>query len=324
MNEEQIIALARESSPAAMNIIGDDCAVLPLDNENVLLVTTDALYESVHFLRTAITPAQLAYKALAVNLSDIAAMGSAAQGGSAFLTLCLPADIDAGWLNEFWQSWQQLSEITGVTLAGGDTIRAAGPLVISVTLVVPCQAANVKKRKAAQMGDIVAVTGVLGDSLAGVQQILKQQTGFPELIDRQHMPPNRLTEAAWLGAQNAVHGMMDISDGLARDMPKLCAEAQCGARLTLDQLPISAALQNYAQAQQISPVDLAYSGGEDYELLCTISPDMWPYIEQQFKQAFPATLLTAIGTLTHENDIELLNQGLPYYAVADYGFDHFS
>ncbi len=323
MHEADIIAQARQSSVAVQNLIGDDCAVLPLNDTHILLVTTDAFYEGVHFLRDAITPAELAYKALAANLSDLAAMGSDAHGASAFLTLCLPADLPTDWPPEFWAGWRQLAEATGITLAGGDTVQAAGPLVISITLMIPCLKTQVKHRAAAQAGDIIAVTGTLGDSLAGLQQLLNQQRDLPKLIKRHHTPPIRLSEAAWLGAQPAIRGMMDLSDGLRRDLPKLCAEAQCGAIITVEQLPISMALHEYATKQQISAVDLAYSGGEDYELLCTIAPNMWPYIQQQFQNAFQQTPLTAIGQIAAEADIMLINQGLPYHAVVDYGFDHF-
>ena len=326
--EAAVIAAAQQISGGSNSLIGDDCACLPYSETHDLLVTTDALYEGVHFLSDAMTPAQLAHKALAVNLSDLAAMGlSDTQNIKAFLTLCLPNDITEAWLAAFWQGWQQLSDQYQMELAGGDTTRAAGPLVINITLLTPCLKTNIKRRADAKNGDIIAVTGYLGDSLTGLRQLLDPSQTDPKfqiLVDRHHLPPNRLSEAAWLGTQAAVHGMMDLSDGLARDLPKLCRAAQCGGRLALEHLPLSTELQAYAQQYQLSAIDLAYSGGEDYELLLTVASDSWPYLQQQFKQAFPQTPLTAIGQMTSDPAIILTQYDIRYEPVVDYGFDHFA
>lgn len=322
--EDKIIAAARQTSFSAYNLIGDDCACLPLNDTDTWLVTTDTLYENVHFLKKQISPHQLAYKAQAVNLSDLAAMGASFTNPVyAFLNLCLPVDLEDAWLNNFWQGWKNTAEQTNIILAGGDTTRADKNIVINLTLMTACPKANIKQRSAARADDILAVTGTLGESAAGLQILLgSTQTKSHFLVDRHHTPPLRLAEAAWLGQQSAVHGMMDLSDGLARDLPKFCGASNTGCELSFESLPISVALEQFAAQENLRAADFAYTGGEDYELLVSVAPESWSMVKAEFEQRFQSTHLTAIGQLTADPDIKMIYYSLPY-SPADYGFDHF-
>lgn len=157
--------------------IGDDCAVLPQESGMETLVSTDMLVEGVHFLLEDIDPFSLGWKSAAVNLSDIAGMGGKPVG--TFLSVALPKDIEDGFVREFIRGYKEISERFGCPLLGGDTTASKGGLCIGVTVVGKCEAGRSRKRSAAQPGDLVCVTGTLGDSAAGLRLVLEGLAGSP-------------------------------------------------------------------------------------------------------------------------------------------------
>ena len=216
--------------------IGDDCAVLPVGGGESLVFTTDMLAEGVHFLRTATSARELGRKSLAVNLSDVAAMG--ARPVATLLSIALPADAADAWAAEFMLGYRELSEEFGVTLAGGDTTRSAAGITINVTAIGRIADAHIKRRSGARPGDAILVAGELGLSGAGLHDILAGRYDTPAAAAHRNPQP-QVDEGIWLGARPEVHAMMDLSDGLASDLMQLCKASDCGARIYLERIPIA-------------------------------------------------------------------------------------
>lgn len=263
--------------------IGDDCAVIPLSPEtggapaSDLLVSTDMLVEGTHFLMEDISPRQLGWKSAAVNISDIAAMGG--KPIATFLSLALPKTLPEQWMQEFMEGYNGISEKYGAALLGGDTTCSPDRICINVTVLGTCPRGKAKLRSAARPGDLVCVTGTLGDSAAGLRLILGGQKGAaPRLMDRHYTPTPRVEEGLALSCLPGVHAMMDISDGVGSDLRHILDESGVGARIDTGKLPISKELQDLCIKKGWDPRELALCGGEDYELLFTMDPQETPDI----------------------------------------------
>lgn len=263
--------------------IGDDCAVIPLSPEtggapaSDLLVSTDMLVEGTHFLMEDISPRQLGWKSAAVNISDIAAMGG--KPIATFLSLALPKTLPEQWMQEFMEGYNGISEKFGAALLGGDTTCSPDRICINVAVLGTCPRGKAKLRSAARPGDLVCVTGTLGDSAAGLRLILGGQKGAaPRLMDRHYTPTPRVEEGLALSCLPGVHAMMDISDGVGSDLRHILDESGVGARIDTGKLPISKELQALCSEKGWDPRELALCGGEDYELLFTMDPQETPDI----------------------------------------------
>ena len=263
--------------------IGDDCAVIPLSPEtggapaSDLLVSTDMLVEGTHFLMEDISPRQLGWKSAAVNISDIAAMGG--KPIATFLSLALPKTLPEQWMQEFMEGYNGISEKYGAALLGGDTTCSPDRICINVAVLGTCPRGKARLRSAARPGDLVCVTGTLGDSAAGLRLILDGQKGAaPRLMDRHYTPTPRVEEGLALSCLPGVHAMMDISDGVGSDLRHILDESGVGARIDTGKLPISKELQALCSEKGWDPKELALSGGEDYELLFTMDPQETPDI----------------------------------------------
>lgn len=250
--------------------IGDDAAWLDFKSENLLL-TTDLLIEGVHFDLSWTSFYALGYKTLAVNLSDIAAMG----GRPAYLTLSLavPVDFRVEDVAEFYRGILKLASRSGVSLVGGDTSRA-DRLYISATLIGRCPWAPVT-RGGARAGDDIYVTGTLGDSALGLDCLRKkgrkqnQKAAAEYLISRHRLPTARLKAGALLAREKLARAMIDVSDGLAQDLTHICRASGVGAVIWEESLPLSSAYRSLAGRRGTR---YALTGGEDYELLFCARP----------------------------------------------------
>ena len=253
--------------------IGDDCAVLPQRDGLETLVTTDMLVEGVHFLLEDVDPYSLGWKSAAVNLSDIAGMGGKPVG--TFLSCALPKTLDDGFLKGFFEGYKALSDRFDCPLLGGDTTSSLDKLCINVTVLGECVARRSRKRSAAEPGDLICVTGPLGDSAAGLKVILENAAAEKEegiLRERHYRPVPRIEEGMRLAATPGVNAMMDISDGIGSDLRHILEESGTGARGDVRSLPLSAELRTVCARRGWDPVELAMDGGEDYELLFTCRP----------------------------------------------------
>lgn len=312
--------------PAGIMGIGDDCAVIPWKGRKKLLVTTDLLIDGVHFLRERISARDLGYKSLAVNLSDIAAMGGRPRW--AFLSIAIPAEIEVAWLDDFFRGWRQLAARTGVRLLGGDTTKSRNGLVINVVILGEAEGKHLKYRSSARPGDIVAVTGKLGDSEGGLRLILqkREQDGMkPEekyLIRRHYRPRPHLEEGRFLASQPEVRAMMDVSDGIDSDLRRIMERSSCGVRVFLEQLPVSPALKKCAGRYNWNLDEVAAAGGEDYCLLLTVAPEKFAGLAEKFFRRFGRPL-PAIGQITGEkNRLQYLRNGRQV-VLGSSGYDHF-
>ena len=312
LGEFGLIGRIRDLFPAPEGVtgIGDDCAVLPQRSGRDTLVSTDMLVEGTHFLRADIPPYRLGWKSAAVNVSDIAGMGG--RPTATFLSVALPADLDADWMGEFLRGYADLSGRFGAALLGGDTTASPDRICINVAVLGECPSGAARLRSAALPGDCICVTGTLGDSAAGLKAILdgvERDADVQTLIDRHYLPLPRVEEGLQLAATPGVHAMMDISDGIGSDLGHILEASGCGARIDVAALPLSPALRRVCARLGWDAAALAIGGGEDYELLFTCTP------EAEKALAVPHTV---IGTITAGTSLEWLGTGRSFH-----GFDHF-
>jgi thiamine-monophosphate kinase len=324
--EDALIAAlaARLSVPRHTRLaIGDDAAAIALPGGELLLVTTDMLMEGVHFRTEWADPASLGWKALAQNVSDIAAMGGTPT--HAVIALALPA----GWAAErcagVYDGLREMAEVAHVDVVGGDTIRSVGPLTLSITVLGRVAEGEMLTRAGARPGDAIYVTGTLGRAAAGLRLL---QNGRPVPLDlgaaveAQHRPQPRLAAGRALARSGVVSAMMDLSDGLATDLHRLCRASGVGAVVERGRLPVDpvviAACDWLAMAGATpDPVDLALTGGEDFELLFTAPPDA----EETLRVAIGDLPITCVGRITAGADVVLV--GITGVAPLPWGFTHF-
>jgi thiamine-monophosphate kinase len=309
-------------APNAMGI-GDDCAVMPAGEDHDLVLTTDMLVEDVHFIRAKISPIDLGHKALAVNLSDVAAMG--AQPIGSFLSIAIPRDIEVEYLDELMEGYHQLSERYKLPLMGGDTTRSPHKLVLNISVVGKVAKGEAKLRSAAKKGDVIAVTGHLGDSAAGLHAIINHLPANPEsayLIEKHVRPHPHIEQGLWLGGQEAIHAMMDVSDGIASDMKHILKASGLGACIELSKLPLSDQLKAFSAQHQLNAFELATSGGEDYCLLLTIEADSFQETAASYKKVLGGDLYP-IGFITGDKQLKWTKNQQTIAGGLKDGFNHF-
>lgn len=303
-SEEGFIEHMLEQFKAPKDVvgIGDDCAVIPISDKDVWLITTDILVEGTHFLKEQSSPVDLGYKSIAVNVSDIAAMGGVPN--YAFLTLAIPKDLDRIWLEQLSAGMKEACQKWNVNLLGGDTVCSKKDIFLSVTLVGRTSSQQVKYRNTAQVGDILCVSGYLGQSGGGLKFLQENVSNGERFIEAHFRPDPDPKLGAWLASHEEVHAMMDISDGLNRDLTRLLEASKCGAVVETTHLPISKELMQVCELRGWDPLEIALTGGEDYCLLLTIA-------EESFTQKFRETLYP-IGYITdREGKIDYLKKGTP-------------
>ncbi len=305
--------------------IGDDCAVLPQADGTVLLVTTDMLVEDVHFLRRAIAPADLGWKSLAVNLSDIAAMGGSPH--AAFLSLALPRDVEVAWVDAFFAGLKELADSTGTELLGGDTTSSPERVVVNIAVLGRARPERVKLRSGARPGDAVCVTGFLGDSGGGLELVLAGYAAADddeaELLRVHNRPHPHLAEGAWLAARPEVRAMMDVSDGIDSDLRRIGERSHCGARVDLARLPVSSALSRVGAHRKWDVERLAAAAGEDYCLLLAVDPGGLEALAAGFAAAFGRPL-AVIGAITDGPEAVRYERAGREAVLHGHGFDHFA
>ena len=295
--------------------IGDDAAVLiPNANKN-LVITTDTLLENVHFPKETL-PYDIGYKALAVNLSDLAAMGAS----PAYITmaLTLPNEND-DWIQSFCNGFFTLANRYNVQLIGGDLTR--GPLSITITAMGYVTENLALLRSTAKPGDLIYVTGTLGDAglaLKSIKQHLALKAEYQrEILERLHRPEPRITTGEAL--QGIASSCIDISDGLAADLTHILDESDTGAKINVNQLPLSEALTHSISAEDA--IHFALTSGDDYELCFTVPKAKQNELEK--KLATIACRYTCIGEMTKTKELDLHYQnGKKYHGPID-GYQHF-
>ncbi len=305
--------------------IGDDAALLGIPAGERLVATTDALAEGVHFRRDWSAPADLGWKALAVNVSDLGAMG--ARPVAALITIALPRDTPVSWIDCFYAGLRECAERYGSPVVGGDTVRSLSGIHLSITALGVVRAECAARRSGAGMGDLLCVTGTLGASGAGLA--LLEAGGRPTpaeraAVIRPHLRPEPPVEAgALLAEAGLATAMMDLSDGLSSDLRRLAAASGVGVRIKADRLPISDATRRVGRKLGVDPTEWALSGGEDYELLFTVRPDR--FAEAAALLAPIGETATIIGRITRrglrmetdEGSVPLRPPGFEHFPAAD-------
>jgi thiamine-monophosphate kinase len=324
-------------SPGTVLGIGDDAAVLAPEGDAELLVTTDMLLEGVHFQRRWGRPRELGRKALAVNVSDIAAMGGHPR--HALLGIAIPPDGPSlAEVEAMLAGLEEEAERFGVTLVGGDTCGSRSGLVLAVTLLGRVAAGRALRRSGAKPGDSLWVTGRLGASAAGLLALergLRPAAGWPADIPRpgwlgpgeetaiQAAIQAHLTPVPRLRAGQALvgcaSGMIDVSDGVASDSGHLATESRVTVRVLATQIPIHPGVLVMARLTGREPLELALHGGEDYELLFTAAADPRPVLAA----AAPDLQVTRIGEVTTGPRIPILVHGDGREEILEGGFNHF-
>lgn len=310
--------------PAHITGIGDDCAVIPQNENQVLLVTTDMLNEHVHFIRSDVPPDCLGHKSLAVSISDIAAMGGIPK--YAFLSLAVSPDIEFTWLEEFLKGFHNLAKKESIYLLGGDTTGSSDHLSINVTLLGEMDKQFIKRRSGATPGSIICVTGFLGDSAAGfkiISERIARTSASKALIQRHYQPRPQIQEGHWFSQFSAVQAMMDISDGLRSDIQKIMTESNCGAEIQIENLPASAELLEVSEQFGFDPLPLMTSGGEDYCLLVILDAQKEVMIRQEFKERFNRPLYPIGVIKTAEDGLNFIKNN-EKCKIEDLTYLHFS
>lgn len=277
--------------PGALGLV-DDAAVLKSSGDD-LVITTDAVVEGVHFLPDD-PPDTIARKALRVNLSDLAAKGAVPAGF--VLTLAL-RDSKEEWLAPFARALGEDAAAFNCPLLGGDSVSTPGPLMISITAFGRVPPDQMVRRTGAKSGDLVAVTGTIGDAALGLRMLKGEGEGFDTssrefLIQRYRVPQPR--NALAIAIRGYASAAMDVSDGLAGDLAKLCAASGVSATVSLADVPLSAPVRAFI-AKGRSDIEAAMSGGDDYEVLCTVPENRWDSFAAAARQA--GIQVSAIGRI---------------------------
>lgn len=293
--------------------VGDDAALCVVPAGEQLAISVDTLVAGVHF-PSMIAPEDVGYKALAVNLSDMAAMG--ATPAWATLALTCP-QIEENWLAAFVQGFTELAEQTQVSLIGGDMTQGALTISVQILGLIPINQAL--RRNGAKVNDGIYVTGTLGDAGLGLASVEKRLTLPMPLKQQVEMRLNRPTPRLQIGQalRNIANSAIDISDGLLADLGHILKASGVGASIQLAALPLSPTLQQVLTPEQAW--QLALTAGDDYELCFTVPPEK----TLQLQALLPAGAYKRIGTITQENGISCLDPAGQLFTVAQMGYRHF-
>lgn len=323
MTEDELIAEIRRrvgdvASPRVLLGIGDDAAVWQPSRSARSVITTDALVEGVHFTRELMSAHDAGWRALASNLSDVAAMG--ARPLLATVALGFPRDTDPSWLLACYDGIAALARRARCAVAGGDLTRAPA-ITLSITVVGEVRPSNLKRRDGALPGDVVAVTGPLGAAAAGLRAAgdpaLAADPRFAAALAAFRTPEPQLRTGRLLGASRHVRAMMDLSDGLSTDLGRLCAASGAGA--IVDSVPVHPAAAAVAAATGDDAEHWALDGGEDFALLVCVARRAFAHLAARVKAAAGQPLLR-IGTITTESGVRRSDGSL----VQPRGWDHFT
>lgn len=325
--ENQVVDLLKKRfagrSTSIIKSIGDDAAVIRQQGarEN-WVVTTDMLLEDVDFQKEWLTPGQLGHKALAANLSDLAAMG--ARPRFCTVSLGIPATITDKWIVQFYKGFSKLAETHKTLLIGGDLSRSTNGIQVTVTAIGETWHRRAIYRSGGNSGDVLYVTGTLGKSAAGLELLKQGNTKGTRIWEKEalkahRIPTPRCDVGLWLLQNHYSSCMMDISDGISTDLPRLCAGSGVGAEIYAGALPIFAASKSW----NLDPLNLALNGGEDFELLFAVPGKLAAKFVKAYPKKFPRA--SRIGILTASKRI-ILREAPGKFArpLADGGFDHFN
>lgn len=311
--------------PRVVRAIGDDAAVFRCDGGFLMLLTTDMLVERIHFERATTGGADLGHKALAANLSDIAAMGGEPQ--DAFISLGVPEDCSLEFLDELYAGIKQLAQRHRVRILGGDTTGSKADLVINIALTGRVEENRVLLRDSARPGDVIFCTGWLGESRAGLYLLrrrLPTDSTTLALLRRAHLRPEpQIDEGRFLAACPGVHAVIDVSDGFSSDLGHIARESRVGVRVLGDRIPISEPLAEFCRRFDCDPLQMALAGGEDFVLLGTMTAASAETAARRFRETFRRPL-HVVGEVTDSGNLEWIDPAGKAHPLTAAGWDHFN
>jgi len=302
--------------------IGDDCSVCRATRNRVILLTTDMLVEGVHFQLASIPPYKLGRKSIAVNLSDIAAMGGTPK--EALVSIAIPDTVPVDTLDVVYEGMKSMAREFDVNLVGGDTTASPLHLVINVALVGEAREEEVLYRSGAKQKDVVFLTGPVGASAAGLDSLLATRSfeGQDALVDAHFDPHPHVRAGQIIAGLGVAHSLIDVSDGLAGDLGHICTESRVGAIIKEDKIPTTELFCAYCERFELDPTRLATHVGEDYVLLGTVpekaAGKLGKALESAGCEFFP------IGRIVKEPGVRLLTPDGSTRAIEPAGWNHFA
>lgn len=307
--------------------LGDDCAAYSGSSSKRQLVSTDALVEGVHFKFSSISPEQLGQKAIAVNISDIAAMGGTPV--RVLIALGISKNVSTPFLDKLYKGIHKICALNKIELIGGDTVSSPKSFFINVTIIGEAKPKKLFTRNGAKKGDLIFATGTFGDSSLGLKiQSNKNWNCSPQsrkyLAEKHLTPTPRLKESQLLVRSHCkITSMIDVSDGLAQDLQHICRQSGTGALIYEEKLPKSPEFSKVCKENNLNPLPFILGGGEDYELLFTLTPNGVKNLYRQFEKA--EALVTQIGEITAaKKKVSLLRKnGKRETLRQSSGFNHF-
>lgn len=315
---EALAANTRTPSSGLRLGIGDDAALFKVKSGFDQILTCDWFLEGSHFLRDKHPPDAVGWKCLARAVGDVAAMGGIPR--CFLLSLALPASHTGRWLDLFLGGLRRAAKRFECMLAGGDTTRRQD-ILINVTVVGEVRIGRAVLRSGARPGDVLFVSGRLGEADLGLRKIRKSKrlANSRDPVLRKHLYPEpRLALGRWLAEGRLASAMMDLSDGLSTDLPRLCAASRVGARIEITKIP-SVRIPKYGRSGISYPLELALHGGDDYELLFTVPRRK----VKQIPHSHNGTRLTPIGEITKEKTLLVVDAAGREAPLPNLGWDPF-
>lgn len=306
--------------------IDDDAAAIRITDGDILLLTTDTMIQGVHFDLSYFTFYQLGQKAIAVNISDIAAMGGSPS--YALVALSVPPNIEIASVEQLYQGMIDLGGEYNVSIIGGDTTSSPKNIYISISLIGQTNPEEVISRGGAKEGDVICVTGFLGMSKAGLKILRNRavfnQTKFGTVISKHLTPEPRVQEARFLVQNTNINSMIDISDGLSSDLTHICESSNVGAEIYANTIPVDRLTKEVALYFNESWIDYSVDGGEDFELLITLDEKEYQKIKQKFENRF-GLKLTTVGYIKEKGQgINIIYDDGKITSLGYKGYNHFS
>jgi thiamine-monophosphate kinase len=301
--------------------IGDDCCVFRSSSNLVTLLTTDMLVENIHFLRQAMPPEKLGRKAMAVNISDIAAMGGIPR--EAVISIAVPDTIEVEYLDSLYDGMKSMATEFEVNLLGGNTTSSQEHLIINIALIGEEPEDEVLYRSGALVGDIIFLTGAVGTSAAGLDILLvkREFECAGELLEVHFNPRPHVKEGRIIAGLKAAHSLIDVSDGVASDLGHICYESKVGAVIEEEKIPSTENFRNYCEKFRLDIEDLTLHIGEDYVLLGTVPESRAKELGKALADAGCAFF--EIGRIVHDAGIRLRGRDGRVRKIASAGYDHF-
>jgi thiamine-monophosphate kinase len=301
--------------------IGDDSCVFKTSASMATLLTTDMMMEEVHFLLDAMPPYQLGRKSLAVNLSDIAAMGGTPK--EAIISIAIPESLELAVLDDMYAGMKSMAKEFMVNLLGGDTTLSPERLVISVAVVGEAVQDEILYRSGARAGDVIFLTGPVGSSAAGLDIILqkRQLEGWQELVEAHYDPSPHVKAGQLIASLKLANALIDVSDGVAADLGHICRESHLGATLEAKAIPTTEQFRRYCEIFHEEPMHLSLHVGEDYVLLGTVPAHSTGKLQDALThhgcEFYP------IGHMVEETGLKLLTNDGSLEIIEANGWNHF-